>query len=99
MQYAKLIDGQLHFSPNPILVDSNYIGNPNGDLCLALGFQPVRYTEMPEPQGIGWYSTIWVESEEGIVQTWEWHEASGNDEISDSEALSILLGGGSNAAR
>ena len=39
-----------------------------------------------------WIET-WTETENAIVQGWTWHEATDEDEISDTEALALLTGG------
>lgn len=75
MKYAKLIDNTVVFAPNPILRDGFFIGNPTSAIYLSEGFKPVSYTNQPEPQGRGWYESIWMESEEAIVQDWEWRES------------------------
>lgn len=93
MRYAKLINNYPSYAPNPILHDSNYIGNPPGAVYEAEGYKPVQYTNQPEPLGMGWWVETWTETEDAIVQGWTWHEATDEDEISPEEALQILLGG------
>ena len=95
MRYAKLINGFPTYAPNPILHNGWRIWNPPPEVYAEEGFKPVTYTEQPEPQGIGWLEETWTETDEVIVQGWSWHEATDEDEISDSEALNILAGGGS----
>ena len=90
MTYAILCSGIPVFAPNPVLDSENYIGNPSAALYLTLGYKPVLYCPQPEPQGDGYYSELWTENDEAIVQTWEWVS---NSEISDEEALRILIGG------
>lgn len=92
-KYAKLIDGQPQFAPNPILHNDTYIGNPPVEILLAEGYKPVTYTEQPEPLGVGRWVEVWVEDNLNIYNTWEWHEATDEDEISPEEALDMLLGG------
>lgn len=70
MTYAKLIDGELVFAPNPILVDGNWMGNPPGSIYEAEGYKPVVYTEQPEPPGVGHWEETWTETDEAIVQGW-----------------------------
>lgn len=94
MKYAKLIDGHPVFAPNPIIVGGSRIGNPPPEIYLAEGYKPVQYADQPEPQGVGRWEETWAETDEAIVQGWQWHEATDEDEISDSEALDMLLGGG-----
>lgn len=95
MRYAKLKDGKLVFAPNPILHAGLWHGNPPPEIYLAEGYKPVRYTDQPEPQGDGRFVETWTETEEAIVQGWVWHEATDEDEISDTEALALLTGGDS----
>jgi hypothetical protein len=84
MRYAKLINNQLSYAPNPILVDGNWIGNPPGEVYEAEGYKPVVYTEPPtEPrEGYEWQES-WSETDTEIVQGWELVEVP----ITDEEAL------------
>jgi hypothetical protein len=93
MRYAKLINSIPTYAPNPILHNGLWYGNPPPEVYLAEGYKPVTYTDQPEPQGVGWYVETWTESDDAIVQGWEWHEATDEDEISPEEALDMLLGG------
>lgn len=93
MRYAKLIDGFPQFALNLILHNGLWHGNPPPEVYLEEGYKPVTYTDQPEPQGVGWWIEKWEETDEAIVQGWVWHEATDEDEISDTEALDMLLGG------
>ena len=93
MRYAKLVGNRLRFSPNPILFGELRIGNPPEELYLSEGYKPVHFTELPEAQGFGWYEVVWSETENAIIQSWQWHESEDTDELSDSEAMQLLLGG------
>lgn len=95
MKYAKLIDGNLSIAPNPILYNGLWYGNPPGKIYEAEGYKQVQYTNQPEPQGVGRFVETWTETDEAIVQGWLWHEATDEDEISDTEALALLTGGDS----
>lgn len=60
------------------------------------GDKPLKYTKEPIEQGKkGVYS--WTEEASGIVQVWELVDDDSDphehDEVDDTEALSILLGG------
>lgn len=70
MSYAKLIDGNLQPSPNPIYIAPYWVGNPTGEMLTAEGYKPVRYTEPPqtEPGYVavpGWYDEV-----DAIRQVW-----------------------------
>lgn len=93
MKYAKLIDNQLVLAPRHYVQDGYQISNPTPEKLAELGYKPVTYTDPPEPLGVGWLIETWKETAETIVQNWDWHEATDKDEISNEEALQILLGG------
>lgn len=93
MKYAKLINNYPVYATNPILHNGLWYGNPSGEIYEAEGYKPVQYADQPEPQGVGRWEATWTETDEAIVQGWEWHEATDEDEISDAEALDMLLGG------
>lgn len=93
MKYAKLINGSISYAPNPVFHNGFWCGNPPGSIYEAEGYKPVQYADQPEPPGVGWYVETWTETDEAIVQGWEWHEATDEDEISDTEALNMLMGG------
>ncbi len=95
MKYAKLFDGCPQFAPNPVLSGVNWYGNAPAELYLALGYKPV--TELPFPQqalsdGFRW-EAFWSESENAITRDWIIVEIPPDEELDDSEALNILLGG------
>ena len=93
MRYAKIIDGYPQYAPNPILHNGLWYGNPPGSDYEAEGYKPVSLINQPEPLGEGWWVETWTETDEAIVQGWTWHEATDEDEISDTEALELLTGG------
>lgn len=93
MRYAKLINAYPTYAPNPILHNGLWYGNPPGSVYETEGYKPVRFTDQPEPLGVGWWVETWTETEDAIVQGWTWHEATDEDEISDTEALALLTGG------
>lgn len=93
MRYAKLINGNPQFAPNPILRDGLWYGNPPSEVYEADGYKQVEYTNQPESPSTGWWVETWTETEDAIVQGWTWYEATDEDEISSEEALQILLGG------
>lgn len=93
MKYAKLINQYPQFAPNPIKHSGLWYGNPPGSVYESEGYKPVVYSDQPEPQGVGRFVETWTETDEEIVQGWVWHEATAEDEISDTEALGLLTGG------
>lgn len=90
MRYAKLKNGYPIYAPNPIVIGDRLLGNPEDSVYVSLGYKPLRLTEQPEPQGDGYYAESWDDSAGEIVQRWSWVEDSN---ISDDQALSIILGG------
>lgn len=70
MSYAKLIDGVISYSPNPIFIGEHWVGNPTPEMLIAEGYKPVIYTNPPETQP-GYIATPdWAETETEIVQVW-----------------------------
>ena len=90
MSYAMLNNPMLRFAPNPMLHNGRWIGNPPPELYLELGYKPVVWSEQPEPTGDGYYAETWTETDAAILQSWRWVD---DPEISDAEALDIMLGG------
>lgn len=92
MRYAKLIDNQIQFSPNPIHIGTRWRINPPGSVYEAEGYKPATYTDPPgEPDaGYQWVET-WSETENAIVQGWE--QIPVPDDVSADEAMDILFGG------
>lgn len=74
MKYAKLIEGQPVFAPNPIIVEGFLVGNPPADIYAAQGYKPVVVLDQPEAQGDGYFSKTWADNGAEIVQGWEWVE-------------------------
>jgi len=95
MKYAKLINNFPTFAPNPIIHNGMVRYNAPASVYAAHGYKPVQYADMPEPQGVGRWEETWAETDEAIVQGWRWHEATDEDEISDAEAVQMLMGGDS----
>lgn len=83
MNYAKLINGSISYAPNPILHNGLWYGNPPAEVYEAEGYKPVRFTDMPEPLGNGYWQAIWTEDALNIYQSWEWVEQP----IAEDEAL------------
>lgn len=92
MTYAKLINGQIQFAPNPIVIGDRQIGNPPGEVYTEQGYKPVTYTDPPgEPdEGYIWVAK-WVETTDDILQGWE--QVIEPDEVDAERAMEILFGG------
>lgn len=86
MIYGKLVDGELRGAPNPLKTEESYIFTNNAAIYLANGYKPIILTEYPS-DGKN-YIAAWTETETEITQIWT--ELPQTDEISDSEALSII---------
>lgn len=90
MRYAKLIAGEISFAPRKLRSGDTVVYNPPVALLLEQGYKPVRFTEAPGAEEGFRPVSGWTESETEILQTWTMEP---EDEISDNEALEILLGG------
>ena len=45
--YAKIIDGQPEWAPNPVRIDGFSVSNPGPDILVSLGYKEVIYPEPP----------------------------------------------------
>lgn len=93
MRYAELIGQTLTYAPSVVQWRGRTVINPSGEKLRELGYKPVRFTDQPEPLGDGYYVERWTETETEIVQGWEWVD---DPNISDEEALNIIMGGEDN---
>ena len=93
---AKLINGQLVYAPRKIqreIDGETYITyNPTDEMLAEQGWLPVVETPVPgdAPEGYHYEPTYTEEGGE-IVQGWVL--VQNPDDISDSEALEIIMGG------
>lgn len=90
MRYAKLIEGQPVFAPNPIHINDLWVGNPTPEMLTEEGYKPVRSTEPPETEPGYIAVSGWEETAEEIVQTWT--EELEPDEIPEDRAYRIITG-------
>ena len=89
---AKLIDGQLVVAPKKLRIGQTVVYNPTEDMLLAAGYLVVEETPEP-PVEYGYYSEAYYEEEaDKIVQKWRIVKEPDDEEIEESEALSIILG-------
>lgn len=80
------MDGELRGAPNPLKTEESYIFTNNAAIYLANGYKPIILTDSPSDGKS--YVGSWTETETEITQIWT--ELPQTDEISDSEALSII---------
>lgn len=88
--YGKLINGIIVFVPRHIPMGEYVVYNPTPEMLVEAGYKPVIYTDPSETEP-GWITVPgWTETADEIVQTWT---VEPEGDISDAEALDILLGG------
>lgn len=86
MIYGKLVDGELRGAPRPIRTENGDVFTNDPALLLQYGYKPIITAEYPSDGKS--YIAAWTETETEIIQIWT--ELPQTDEISDSEALSII---------
>lgn len=84
--YGKLVDGELHGAPRPLKTADGDVFTNDPSIYLANGYKPIIMAEYPSDRKS--YIDSWTETETEITQIWT--ELPQTDEISDSEALSII---------
>lgn len=86
--YAKLINGALRGAPRPLRTEHGDVFTNDPAVYLENDYKEVITTDYP--QDGKYYVSSWSENDTQIVQTWT--ETDPPDEISDAEALSIIMG-------
>ena len=84
--YGKLVNGELRGAPRPIRTENGDVFTNDPALLLQYGYKPIILTDSPSDGKS--YTSSWTETETEITQIWT--ELPQTDEISDSEALSII---------
>ena len=84
--YGKLVNGELRGAPRPIRTENGDVFTNDPALLLQYGYKPIITAEYPSDGKS--YIDSWTETETEITQIWT--ELPQTDEISDSEALSII---------
>ena len=84
--HGKLINGELRGAPRPIKTADGDVFTNDPSIYLANGYKPIIMAEYPSDGKS--YIDSWAETETEITQIWM--ELPQTDEISDSEALSII---------
>ena len=86
MIYGKLVDGELRGAPRPIRTENGDVFTNDPVLLLQYGYKPIITAEYPSDGKS--YIAEWTATDAEITQIWT--EQQQTDEISDSEALSII---------
>ena len=84
--FGKLVNGELRGAPRPIKTADGDVFTNDPALLLQYGYKPIILTAYPSDGKS--YIDSWAETETEIAQIWT--ELPQTDEISDSEALSII---------
>lgn len=93
--YAKLESEALIKAPKYITVDDAHVWNATEEDYLSLGWYPVIYTDAPDTDDKHYAESAWTQESDCIRQTWtviEIPEPTDEDEISDEDAMRILMG-------
>ena len=90
--YAKLIDNKLEYAPNILVIGNEQIINAPAETYKAQGYLPIERTEQPEAEEGFYYSPIYVEDNNKIIQQWEKVEYFVDDVIEKAAAYDVLMG-------
>ena len=90
MGYAKLVNGKLCRAPRRLEIGTDVVYNPTAAMLLSSGYKAIRLSQQPEAEPGFVAVSGWMETEDEILQTWT---VEPEGDISDEEALEILLGG------
>lgn len=90
--FGKIENGEMVYAPTPLSINGIPTWTNDPAIYAVEGYLPIVHSDMPERDGY-WYELTYQVRDGVIVQTWVEHEIPQTDEISDSEALSIITGG------
>lgn len=97
MTFVKLnTDGTLTYYRQPIRTATRDIFTTNAAILAEYGYYPLRYIDAPEVDEHHAAVPHWEQVDNEIVQVWGIEEVEPipeTDELSDSEALRIILEG------
>lgn len=71
INYAKLDNGSLVLSPNCLFIGDKQIFNATAEQYAEQGYLPVVRMEMPESGEGYYYSPIYTERDNTIIQEWK----------------------------
>lgn len=91
--FGKIENQVLKIAPKNIVIGDKRIINPTDETLLSQGYMPIVKTKVPEHDDKHYATMSWERRETEIVQVWEIVEIPETDEITDTEALNILMGG------
>ena len=67
---GKIINGQLAYPPNRIVLNGMQIFNPTDDQLIQVGYKPITETDMPDDAPDGWhYEAVYTDGDT-ITQSW-----------------------------
>lgn len=89
MKYARLLEGALHYAPNPLHVDGQDVFTTDP---TPYGYKPVVYPEPPHQEGYVAVFDGWEETEDEICQKWRLEPEPDEATSEDYEAALNRLG-------
>ena len=70
MQYGKLVDGALKYSPHRTVIGDKWVYNPTAEQLTDMGYLPVIVSDPPETDDKHYAVCTWAEEDGHIVQSW-----------------------------
>lgn len=68
--FAKLIDGNIHFAPSAVNIGGMTVANPTPEQLAQLGYLPVEKQPMPETDDMHYAVSRWEQTADAIRQVW-----------------------------
>jgi len=92
--YGKIENGVLVSAPAKLTIDGNNVWNAPESTYNALGWKYVEYINPPGDAPVGYYYDFaWEDLGAKITQNWFLVEVPEDEDITDKQALEIMLGG------
>ena len=87
-KYGQIKDNQLCYAPNKLIVDTEQVFNAPAETYKSQGYLPIERTEQPEAEEGFYYSPIYVEDNNKIIQQWE--KVAIPDEATEADYINAL---------
>lgn len=87
--FARLKDNALEIAPKQMQLDGMIVINPNDDILISSGYQPVQYTDQPTVEEGYYASPHWVQTDNAIVQ--EWYIKKDNRQLTAEQVTEMLV--------
>ena len=86
-KYGQIKNNQLCYAPNILVIGNEQIINAPAETYKSQGYLPIERTEQPEAEEGFYYSPIYIEDNNKIIQ--QWKKVAIPDEATESDYIKV----------